>query len=108
MRKVEETTWKKIWYFIDDGIIYAIMVLSIAFSGVILSALAGNDVAMADFKLSWAKIIVASFIGILVYGASKGGFQYSEKQKPHFGIRVYEAVKDGVFYQVLVGAGMDS
>lgn len=108
MKELDKNTWKKIWYFVDDGIIYAIMVLSVALSSVILSSLAGKDVTMSDFNLSWAKLIVASFIGILVYGASKGGFQYTEKQKPPFFIRVYEAVKDGTFYQVIVSAGMDS
>lgn len=96
-------TVKKLVYFLDESIIFAVTVATVIFSEALLKALSTGVISASMQHVSWNKIIVASFVSIMIHGTTNNSFKYNDNDKPPMMKRIYQAVKEGVFWKTVVG-----
>jgi len=95
---------KKLIYFLDETTVFVVSVVSIIFSDVLQKSIQGGVLVAQDFShLSWTKIIVASFISIILYGNTNESFKYNDRHKPPFMKRVYNAILHGLAWKTIIG-----
>ena len=94
---------KKVVYYLDEAIIFIVMVLSILFSETIIKSIKTGSLPNHLTPLSWVHVVIASFIGIFIYGMQNDSFKYEyDKKKPSMIKRCYNAMVHGLFYKTFI------
>ena len=95
---------KKLIYYLDEVIVFAVMVLSILFSETIIRAIKSGIVPTQLAHISLMGTLVASFIGIMVYGIENESFKFNyEKDKPPMMKRCFNSMIHGVAWKSIIG-----
>lgn len=89
-------------FYIEEGIVFLITIVAVIFSDLIERYTKGH-MRQWEFVFSWYKIVAASFIAIMVHGTMNSSFKYSDKGRPPFFKRAYQAVLNGVAWKSLIG-----
>ena len=89
-------------FYIEEGIVFLITIVAVIFSDLIEKYTKGH-MRQWEFVFSWYKIVAASFIAVMVHGTMNSSFKYSDKGRPLFFKRAYQAVLNGVAWKSLIG-----
>jgi hypothetical protein len=89
-------------FYIEECIVFLITIVAVIFSDLIERYTNGH-MRQWEFVFSWYKIVAASFIAIMVHGTMNSSFKYSDKGRPPFFKRAYQAVLNGVAWKSLIG-----
>jgi len=95
---------KKFIYYLDEAIVFVITILAIVFSDTLQAILKGQSIGHGAFIASWTKIVTASFIAIMLYGAVNNSFKYNEKDKPPLFKRIYTSVLIGIAWKGIINS----
>lgn len=86
--------WKKVVYYLDEGFIFLIFILTVVFRETIKGFLKGDP--MTHLALHAPKIIGAILGGILLYGSMNQSFAYNDRKKPSLYKRICSIILQGL------------
>ena len=90
---------KRIWYFIDEALVFLVMFLAVLMKETIVAMTKGDPVT--NLIIKGPKILASVLIAIIVYGSMNESFKYNDKNKPPLFKRLAQAILHGLGWQSL-------
>lgn len=94
---------KKLINFLDEILVFIVILFSVLFSDGILKALHGKPIGPKDFQINFWSTIAAAIIAIGVYAKFNSNFKTEDiKNKPHIIKRCYNALCQGALWKTVL------